>query len=434
MLKQKKNALLKAYAENIINTLKASYPNLRVEVQSIPGPRVAILLINAGPANGYVFSLLARHHGALANSLVPWEFASVGNAQVYVKGQWVRIEVPWPPDLQEQYDLTTMLRSIPQPEPGYPAWLWGIDETGRRVYATLRDHSPHWLVAGTTGSGKTTALLGAIYQLCLNPGVRLVLLDGKGGVNFEPLRNIPNLLGPIAFDTDTAFNALSYVVDELRRRYRKRAKGEEEDWTRIVIVVDEFQEFASVPKISYLLKEIATSGRAAHIHLILSTQHPNLRNFGPMGAEIKRNLPGRLVLKVLDADASRVAIGSSVPRADFLLGMGDAYIVTNTVLRVQVPFVSYEPFKFLPRSEPELPAWPEADSPFDDESSEVELLIEAIKAVQAARGRPWMNTQLQRRGINPPGAEKGSRLLRTARVLVSRLEEEGILGGNGHGN
>lgn len=124
MLKQKKSALLKAYAENIINTLKASYPNLRVEVQSIPGPRVAILLINAGPANGYVFSLFARHHGALANSLVPWEFASVGNAQVYVKGQWVRIEVPWPPDLQEQYDLTTMLRSIPQPEPEYPAWLW----------------------------------------------------------------------------------------------------------------------------------------------------------------------------------------------------------------------------------------------------------------------------------------------------------------------
>jgi len=427
---KRKTELLKAFSRRLVEAIKASAPDIpRIEAEGIPGPRSASIILYAGTANGKLLTLLSAHQCAFPRSLVPWPFNSI---QVYMQGPGVKVEVPWPPELQETYYPLTSLLHL---KPAGVAWIWGVSETGKIVCATLKDHSPHWLVAGTTGSGKTTALLAAIYQLCQTPNVRLVLLDGKGGVSFEPLKKIPNLLGPVVSDLYSAYNALSYVVAELRRRYKLLSQGIIKGWPAIVVIVDEFQEFTSAPSISRLLREIAASGRAAHIHLILSSQHPNIKMFGDWGAEIKRNLPGRLVLRVLDADASRVAVGGPYPRADLLLGLGDAYIITSTALRIQVPFVSIEDFKALGESEPELRDWPEAGSPFD--STEAMEIAAAIRAVLRGKGRPWATKEIAKLGLNPPGAEKGIRLMQMARDILEELKKQGYTiaseGGNGHG-
>jgi hypothetical protein len=390
--------------------------------ETIAGPRAGAVRLYAGLQSGLLYRILSAQDCALARQFIAWPFPSV---QVYFDGAAVRVEAPWPPELATK---TIYLRNICRNPRGKLRWAVGVDEIGRTVIGGFSDSAPHWLVAGTTGSGKTTALLTVAYQLTQDPQARLVLLDGKGGASLAPLANAPNVLGPIATSVEEARAALRWVWGELQRRYASLAQGDGDLGPGLCVIMDEFQEFAEDPYVAELLRRIVLSGRAAKVHCLLSTQHPTIKAFGGQSA-IKRNLPGRLALRVLDGRASEVVIGASVPRADALTGAGDAYVVTTRIHRVQVAMVGREDWDALPRTEPEIPSWGDYHSDLGAipeprwSYSPAEVACGLVAAYQGW-GRVRLLSLLQRIGAGA-GSIRADRLLSLGRATLSALSELG---------
>jgi len=233
---------------------------------------------------------------------------------------------------------------------------------GRTVTLGLDDVKPHYLWAGTTGSGKSWGMRAAASQLCRDPKNRLILIDGKFGEGLGPLAHIQGLVGPLARDVTTARAALSYAVGVMRKRYEQLSLNGE---GRLIVFVDEVQELCKDKVVTEFLRMLVSQGRAARVHCIFGTQHPTVAMFGG-DPTIKRNLPGRLALKVLDAKSSEIAIGASAPRADHLLGAGDAYaVVPGRALRTQLAYIPVKDFAHVPTGEPMLEEWP----PYDPEAA-----------------------------------------------------------------
>jgi hypothetical protein len=116
-------------------------------------------------------------------------------------------------------------------------WLAGKNEMGQVATLGLNDNTPHWLLAGQTGSGKSVGMLAAGVQLGKDYDNRLILLDGKYGVDLRQVARLPTLMGPLVKDVDGALSALAWAVRDMRRRYEHR------DPSRLIILWDEPQEW-----------------------------------------------------------------------------------------------------------------------------------------------------------------------------------------------
>ena len=420
-------AYLRKTAESLILAAQQGAFGRPVQIlgaETIAGPRAGAVRLYAGLQSGWLYRALSAQDCALARQFIAWPFSSV---QVYFDGAAVRVEAPWPPELATK---TIYLRNICRNPRGKLRWAVGVDEVGRTIIGGFTDTSPHWLVAGTTGSGKTTALLTIAYQLAQDPMARLVFLDGKGGASFMPLTNVQNAIGPIARTVPEARAALGWVWAELQRRYEAMARGANSFDHAICVLVDEFQEFTSDPVIAELLLRLVTSGRAAKIHCVLATQHPTVRAFGGEAA-IKRNLPARLALRVLDARASEVVVGSSQPRADALTGAGDGYVITTMIHRVQVAVVERGELEALPRAEPEIGFWegmpalgqmPEPRWAYTGKE-----LACGLVAAEKAWGRIRLLNLLRQVGAPVPGAPRADRLLSLGRETLRELAAMGFV-------
>lgn len=399
----------------------------RAEV--IAGPRAGAVQLYAGLATGALFNALSADCSAMARQFVTWTFR--GDPSVYLDGQALRIEAPWPKELAQD---TIRLDSVCRQPKGNGRWVLGINEYGQTVIGGLNDATPNWLFAGTTGSGKTVALLSSGLQLSWDPLNRLVLVDGKLGAGLGLLVNLPGVVGPLATDTATARNALGWVYGELQNRYRIiAAEGEEASkrFNRLVIIFDEFQEFTADPLVAELLRRIVSRGRAARVHVLLATQHPTVGAFGDHGA-VKRNLPGRIALKVLDAKASEVVIGAPAPRADRLTGAGDAYAIGGTIHRTQLLLVDQRDLDRAERQPPVLEEWPEfqaeevGQEPAARWSYTGGELAYGLAAAYRGWGRPALAEALARAGFARPGSERASRLLRLCREQMEKLSCVGL--------
>ena len=134
----------------------------------------------------------------------------------------------------------------------------------------------------------------------------------------------------------------------------RRYEQGETDAARLCVVIDEVQELIGEASIAEMVRRIAAQGRAAHVSIILATQHPTTKALGD-DASIKRNIPGRIALRVVDYKASEVAIGQASPRADWLLGAGDAYaVVPGQVQRVQIAYYERREIDRLLTSQPTI--------------------------------------------------------------------------------
>lgn len=427
-----KQDFLNQTAQALIGAAKAGALGRPVQIfkaETIAGPRAGALRLFAGLATGYLYRVLSADDAALARQFIAWPFP--GAPQVYLDGRAVRVEAPWPPELAT---AAIRLREIsPHPRLG-GRWVIGVDEVGRTVIGGLTDSTPHWLVAGTTGSGKTTALIGAAYQLAQDPALRLVLVDGKEGAGLAPLQSLPGVVGPLAGDLHQARRALAWVHNQIKERYTSLADRVESGWTRVVVIFDEFQEFTDDPLVAELLRRVVLKGRAAGVHCLLATQHPTVGMFGKDdGGAVKRNLPGRLALRVLDAESSRVAVGAPVPRADRLTGAGDGYTITASVHRVQVALVEQRDLDRLPRAASLLEEYPDVEA--EDLGQEVDTprwaytgaeLACGLAAAARGWGRPRLSELLASRGLGRPGAERAIRLLQLGREALGALDALGL--------
>lgn len=198
------------------------------------------------------------------------------------------------------------------------------------------DNTPHGLVAGTTGSGKSVLLQTMVTQLARQntpTELGLLLIDGKHDA-LMPFADLAHLVHPIITDPTEAAAALAWAVAEMERRKGSR------DWLRIIIVIDEIAEVigpnggANGPA-AQCMQRLAAVGRGLGINLLLATQYPNAEVLG--GALAKANLPARLAGHVTDANASSLATGHAGIAAHRLAGKGDFILIAaGDVQRLQV--------------------------------------------------------------------------------------------------
>lgn len=218
--------------------------------------------------------------------------------------------------------------------------LYGIDiASGELVYSNLTD-TPHLLIAGASGSGKSVLLHNIIASLCLlkpTNNTSLVLIDTKQ-VEFADYEHadFENFLAcPIAHDVQTAINTLRALCNQIDIRYGKmREKGlKEYDGTKWVVVIDEFADLMLAKKsiIEPLVVRIAQMGRACGVHLIIATQRPSVDVCTGL---IKANIPDRVALRCASIKDSIVILDKK--GAETLKGKGEALIrIGNNTKKVQ---------------------------------------------------------------------------------------------------
>jgi DNA segregation ATPase FtsK/SpoIIIE and related proteins len=248
----------------------------------------------------------------------------------------------------------------------------GKDIAGESVICDL-NKSPHMLIAGTTGSGKSVMINTLVASLLFRNSpsdLRLILIDPKGN-EMAPYNDIPHLLTPVITDTEKVVSALKWSVNEMQRRFKllsdmgakdivsyneklrnskKKIPVADEDGVTqehnegkmpyIVIVFDEMSDFMMAAKrdIEGLIVRIAQKARAAGIHLVLATQYPKKEIITGL---IKGNIPTRIAFKVPEQVNSRVILDQV--GAEKLLGSGDMLMLSpmlNKLQRIQGAWVS----------------------------------------------------------------------------------------------
>ncbi|MFL6792905.1 MAG: DNA translocase FtsK [Bradyrhizobium sp.] len=342
--------------------------------------------------------------------------------------------------------------------------------------------TPHMLIAGTTGSGKSVAIntmiLSLVYRLRPDQ-CRLIMVDPKM-LELSVYDGIPHLLTPVVTDPKKAVVALKWAVREMEERYKKmsklgvrnidgynarlvEARGKGEELTRtvhtgfdketgkaiyenekldldplpyIVIIVDEMADLMMVAgkDIEGAVQRLAQMARAAGLHVILATQRPSV---DVITGTIKANFPTRISFQVTSKIDSRTILGEM--GAEQLLGQGDMLYMAGggRISRVHGPFVSDEEVEKVVRhlktqGAPEYLEAVTAEEPTDEDGAVFDstgmggdgagdLFAQAVAIVK--RDRKASTSYIQRRlqiGYN------------RAASLMERMELEGIVGQANH--
>ena len=232
----------------------------------------------------------------------------------------------------------------------------GVNLEGNLVEADLSDpNTCHFLVGGTTGSGKSEFLRSLLLSLIVRHSpnhLKIALVDPKR-VTFPEFEQMRWLYSPIVKDSDRAIELMNELVAEMERRYQmfeiaKRADLSAYNQTasqllpRIVCIFDEYADFMAEKEIRTALeqsiKRLGAMARAAGIHLIIATQRPEAKVVTPL---IRSNLPGRVALRTASEADSSIVLGGKQTAAAYLLGKGDLLYQNGAQLhRLQSLFAS----------------------------------------------------------------------------------------------
>lgn len=240
----------------------------------------------------------------------------------------------------------------------------GKNIMGKTMFMEI-NKTPHLLVAGATGSGKSVCINSIIVTLLLRSRpdeVKMVLVDPKK-VEMSMYNGVPHLLMPVVTDPKKASIALMKMVSEMERRYNlfeesrtknitdynkyvetrtKNMNGRMEKLPYIVIIIDELADLMLVAakEVEDSILRITQMARAAGIHLIVATQRPST---DVITGIVKANIPSRISFAVSSSIDSRTIL--DMTGAEKLLGKGDMLFLPmgeNVPVRIQGAYVSDE--------------------------------------------------------------------------------------------
>jgi len=238
--------------------------------------------------------------------------------------------------------------------------ILGKDITGEAQLLDLAQ-TPHLLIAGSTGSGKSVCVNAIILSILYKRSpedVRLILIDPKI-VELKLYNDIGHLLSPVITEPKRAFQSLQYCLCEMERRYAlldgmgvrdiksynhriKERKIATEKLPYIVVIIDEFADLMATTgkELESTVARLCAMSRAVGIHMVLATQRPSIDVITGL---IKANIPTRIAFMVASKMDSRIIIDQV--GAEKLLGRGDMLYSSATdpfPVRIQGAYVSEE--------------------------------------------------------------------------------------------
>ena len=240
----------------------------------------------------------------------------------------------------------------------------GKDIMGKVKWCEI-NATPHLLVAGSTGSGKSVCInciIASILMRTKPDQVKLVLVDPKK-VEFSMYNGVPHLLSPVVTDAKKASIALKNIVGEMERRYELLEHTKNKNITSynkfcethteyqklpyIVVIIDELADLMLVAakEVEDSIMRITQMARAAGIHLIVATQRPST---DIITGVVKANIPSRISFAVSSQIDSRTIL--DMGGAEKLLGKGDMLFLPmgeSIPIRVQGAYVSEEELQKL---------------------------------------------------------------------------------------
>ena len=342
----------------------------------------------------------------------------------------------------------------------------GKDIFGRPFVADLKT-MPHLLVAGATGAGKSVGLNSMLLSLLFSAHpdeVKLLLIDPKV-LELQVYDGVPHLLRPALTDPKSAARGLSWILQEMERRYQLlaehgvrniqsyNAKIDEESGDSpphgtqsdlpldenqdgntapeplpyIVVVIDEFADLMMVaPKeIEEKITRLAQMARASGIHLILATQRPSV---DVVTGLIKANFPARIAFQVSSKTDSRTILDAN--GAEALLGLGDMLYLapgTGRLIRLHGSYVSDEDVRRVveyvkAQAVPDYSEEASFQTPdFFEDDTERDEVYEKAREVVLSSGQASASLIQRRLRVGYPRAAR----------MIEQMEEEGLVSAPG---
>ncbi len=331
--------------------IQATMHDFKVEVyfkNAVKGPSITMFCYDLAP-------------GIMVNAVTRLE----QNIKLAIGGKNVRILAPIPGRSEIGVEVPNekvatvgfkeMIPTLSEKKAAVPLLL------GRNIYGEPQmldvAKTPHLLIAGTTGSGKSVCINSLVASILYSKSpkeVRLIMVDPKV-VELTVYNGLPHLLTPVITDNKRVLKMLSWLCDEMERRYsmlsklglrkidayndRIREMGyATEKMPYIVLIMDEYADLMLTvgKEMEGYLQRLLQKARAAGIHVVLATQRPSAQ---VVTGIIKANIPSRIAFRVASGTDSSIILGET--GAENLLGRGDMLMNTGSgTSRIQGCFLS----------------------------------------------------------------------------------------------